>query len=82
MNFEINFEILYVRGDILIHNMSTGKQVGTLSTVEKHAVRVLQFSPFKASVLGAGYDDGTIRVWDVFEQRILAEFNRAVSYQI
>ena len=40
---------------ILVHNMSTGKQVGALSTLEKTAVRCLQFSPFKASLLGAGY---------------------------
>ncbi|XP_013386003.1 protein NEDD1 [Lingula anatina] len=62
-------------GQIVLHNAVTGQASSPLVTPKTQAIRKLQYSNFKKSLLGSVSDDGALNLWDVNTRRLLHSFN-------
>jgi WD40 repeat protein len=60
-------------GDIIIHNFDTNSVAKKLQ-YSRHAIRSMQFSTKKKSLLATGSDDGSVIVWDVNNGRRVCSF--------
>lgn len=63
-----------VNGDILLHNVMTGQASDPLRLAKTQAVRDIQFSHFKKSLLGAVSDDGALNLWDSNTKKLSTSF--------
>ncbi|XP_020615589.1 protein NEDD1-like [Orbicella faveolata] len=63
-----------VNGDILLHNVMTGQASDPLRLSKTQAVRDIQFSHFKKSLLGAVSDDGALNLWDSNTKKLSTSF--------
>lgn len=62
-------------GHIILHNVVTGQSSSPLIAPEAQAIRRLQYSYFKKSLLGSVSDDGAVNLWDVNTRRLLHSFS-------
>lgn len=63
-----------VNGDILLHNVISGQASDPLRLVKTQAVRDIQFSHFKKSLLGAVSDDSALNLWDSNTRKLFTSF--------
>ncbi|XP_064633227.1 protein NEDD1-like isoform X2 [Lineus longissimus] len=61
-------------GDIIMYNVVTAQASAPMTTPKMQAIRQLQYSNFKKSLLGAVSDDGAVSLWDTNTRRLLHSF--------
>jgi hypothetical protein len=52
-------------GDIIIYSLLTRVSIASLKQRGSAGIKVIQFSPFKKNLLGAGSENGSVYLWDV-----------------
>ncbi|XP_035676185.1 protein NEDD1-like isoform X3 [Branchiostoma floridae] len=66
-----------VNGNIVLHNVTTNQASSPLSLPKMEAIRDIQYSYFKRSLLGSVSDSGTVVLWDTNTRRPLHSFKDA-----
>lgn len=49
----------------MVHSLLTKVSVGNLKQRGSAGIKVIQFSPFKKNLLGAGSENGSVYIWDI-----------------
>ncbi|XP_077988470.1 protein NEDD1-like [Glandiceps talaboti] len=61
-------------GDIILSNVVSGQSFSPLRAPKVQAIRGLQYSHFKKSLLGSVSDDGALNLWDASTRKLLKSF--------
>eukprot|EP00794_Sanderia_malayensis_P006018 gene6018-6717_t len=61
-------------GDVLLHTVMSASVAGPLQTQQTQAVRGVQYSYFKKTLLGTASDDGSMNLWDTNTKQLIKEF--------
>ncbi|XP_031562509.1 protein NEDD1-like [Actinia tenebrosa] len=61
-------------GNILLHNVVTGQASSPLRQPNTQAIRGLQYSYFKKSLLASVSDDGALNMWDTNARKMVTSF--------
>ncbi|XP_070558499.1 protein NEDD1-like [Ptychodera flava] len=75
----VNFNDTYIasgsaNGDIILSNVISGQSFSPLRAPKVQAIRGLQYSYFKKSLLGSVSDDGCLNLWDANSHKLLKSF--------
>lgn len=61
-------------GEIMVHSLLTKVSVGNLKQRGSAGIKVIQFSPFKKNMLGAGSENGSVYIWDINTRFVACAF--------
>ena len=64
-------------GEIVMHSLLTKVAVANCKQRGSAGIKVIQFSPFKKQMLGAGSENGSVYIWDTNTRTVASSFMNA-----
>ncbi|OWF54240.1 protein NEDD1-like isoform X2 [Mizuhopecten yessoensis] len=64
-------------GEIIVYNAVSGQGCSPMVAPKAQAVKEIQYSHFKKSLLGSASDDGAVNLWDTNTRRLIHSFSDA-----
>ncbi|XP_033745078.1 protein NEDD1-like [Pecten maximus] len=64
-------------GEIIVYNAVSGQGCSPMIAPKAQAVKEIQYSHFKKSLLGSASDDGAVNLWDTNTRRLIHSFSDA-----